>query len=193
MVNPNEKSSGQSTGAKRRYNTRERTGYEQQEKQLRTDCQNLSVSHQPESVPGVAAAPVNYEITAPVIAATTQDLMSDLTHATTRVSRNPPEKAIVDEVVRQRIFPKVKFIDVNDTRLEYSEEPRTICKTIMEGCNVGPHIDKRKFWQTAHGWLLKRLSNVRTDVTSQIKKNFWGKYCVVFCRQILQMTLMFVC
>ena len=104
-----------------------------------------------------------------------QDLFSEVSHATTRaVAPPPPEKSIVDSVVREKVFPKVKFLEKDDVRLAYDEK-RGICKTILAGCNVGPHIDKQRFWNATRGWVQKRLSNIRNDVNSQIKHRFWRK------------------
>ena len=124
----------------------------------------------------------NNEANVVVAAQATPGSLSDVMHATVH-SRNiqkMPKQTIVNAVVHNHIFSKIKFVKKEEATLDYSLERGTACRVILDGCNCDLEIDQQKWWHVAKGWVSKCIQEIRSDVTTQMKKHFWCK-CTYIC------------
>ena len=82
-------------------------------------------------------------------------------------------------VVRDKLFPKVKFIGGTNTSLEYSTEPTSICGFMRVHCNVA--LNHAYHWWEEHCTMVKMIhTECRNNKIKNIKHIFTGK--LITCR-----------
>ena len=66
-----------------------------------------------------------------------------------------------------------------DEQMAYSEDPKSICNYVLDGCNLA-YIDNRKaWWETVAKHEIKReLAELRSNKQQQIRKAIASKYYI---------------
>jgi hypothetical protein len=77
-------------------------------------------------------------------------------------------------VVRDKLFPKVKFIGGTNTSLDYSTEPTSICGLMRLHCNVS-HADAYQWWEEQCSMVKTIHTECRNNKIKNIKQLFKGK------------------
>ena len=80
----------------------------------------------------------------------------------------------VHAVVASQLFPRVKFLD-RKKDLDYSEQEGTICKFVMERCNISLNLDSKAFWDKAKKWVSASIARLRSDKSTSMRNAFHGK------------------
>ena len=79
----------------------------------------------------------------------------------------------VREVVKDRVFPKAKFLRSDE--IEYSKDPNSWCRKMATWCHIEPKTVPA-WWINAQKHFQAELQHQRTSKTNVIKKEFFGKY-----------------
>ena len=83
-------------------------------------------------------------------------------------------RAAVHSIVASSLFPRVKFLDpVKD--LEFTKESGTICEFMLARCKIPANLDERDFWAKSKKWVRSSIARLRSDKTSAIRDEFFGK------------------
>ena len=77
-------------------------------------------------------------------------------------------------VVRDKLFPKVKFIGGTNTSLDYSTETTSICGLMRLHCNVS-HADAYQWWEEQRNMVKAIHTECRNNKIKNIKQLFTGK------------------
>jgi len=83
-------------------------------------------------------------------------------------------------VVRDKLFPKVKFIGGTNTSLDYSTEPTSICGLMRLHCDVS-HAHACQWWEEHRSMVKTIHTECRNNKIKNIKQLFTGKLisCIV--------------
>jgi hypothetical protein len=77
-------------------------------------------------------------------------------------------------VVREKIFPKVKFIGGKNTSLDYSTVPTSICGLMRLHCDMS-HADAYQWWEEQHNMVKTIHTECWNNKIKNIKQLFTGK------------------
>lgn len=74
--------------------------------------------------------------------------------------------------VATHIFPKFKFI--NDGKLKYSDNKKSICQRLMRACMVAG--DEVSWWTQVKKKVRVKIKEMRSSKQALLKKRFMSKY-----------------
>ena len=97
---------------------------------------------------------------------------NELTHNRNKSNNN----FMINQYIRKKLFPKVKFLEKGDPDMEYSNDPFSICQQLCKDCNITSRPNKMLFWDNNKAYLLKKLHVFRNDRMSDLKRHFYGKF-----------------
>ena len=84
------------------------------------------------------------------------------------------DKAAVTVVVTQKLFPKIKFVDM-DRNLAYETHKKSIAHYVITTVNLSQEQDEVLWWATARKWVKSLLHQQRNDRNTAVKNAFFGK------------------
>ena len=87
-------------------------------------------------------------------------------------SSNKIANVQVREVVKDNVFPKAKFLRLED--MKYSDDPNSWCHKMATWCHIDPKT-KPLWWTTAKKSFQEELQHQRANKTNTIKREFFGK------------------
>ena len=111
--------------------------------------------------------------------------------AATPATINVPGKSLslihVRETVRDKIFPRAKFLRVED--LEYSQKRNSWCQKMATWCSIEPQ-KLHKWWRMAKKVIIQELGQQRSNKTNVLKNEFFGKkfLCLLFVNTLFNYT-----
>ena len=77
--------------------------------------------------------------------------------------------------IREKVFPKVKFLGGTNTTLDYSMEPMSVCGLLKRHCNIDD-VDARLWWEIQCTMVKGIHTDCRNNKIKMIKQIFMGKY-----------------
>ena len=77
--------------------------------------------------------------------------------------------------IREKLFPKVKFLGGTNTNLDYSIEPMSICGLLKRHCNIDD-ANARLWWEIQCTTVKGIHTDCRNNKIKMIKQIFMGKY-----------------
>ena len=78
----------------------------------------------------------------------------------------------VREVVKDKVFPKAKFLRAEDVPCDNA--PTSWCQKMASWCHIEP-TNVQLWWQTAQKNFLEELQHQRANKTNVIKREFFGE------------------
>lgn len=91
------------------------------------------------------------------------------------VGLHTASKLVMDEFVAHELWPRVKFLEIKDEQMDFSNEPKTICYQASKACNLDPDHDNRQWWKSARSLIVKGLKRLRNDKVRALQMAFYGK------------------
>ena len=125
---------------------------------------------------------------------TSHDNDNESLSAATPATINVPGKSLslihVRETVRDKIFPRAKFLRLED--LEYSLKKHSWCQKMGSWCQIEPN-KLHLWWQIAKKVILQELGQQRSNKTNVMKNEFFGNtmYLLSIFFSLFQLTVFF--
>ena len=110
---------------------------------------------------------------------------------------NSHMKEVIVAFTKKSVFPKVKFfgrVD-QDQAMSFSLDKESLCQYVLVGCNIKTkettNADLEKSWYAIRKTVNEKITNLRNDKCSAIRKAWFGKFVMDFYFCFMLLTIFF--
>jgi hypothetical protein len=110
------------------------------------------------------------------------DEPSVLTANTPRLPTSNLSRETIMKFTQRYLFPKIKFLSKvsEEPSLQWSDDERSLCQFVLKGCNIRSENNKEitleKAWLTVRKYVAEKITNIRNDKSSSVRRAFYGKF-----------------